>query len=250
MLNTAQYVVSNCPKNSNISLLISHTPSLAVLVRGVKLRIKIYMLSQTTITIKKEKVSAMVEKGKLVKITYDGYVNGKLFDTTNEELAKKEGIYNPRMIYGPATIAVGEGMVLPGLDEALLEMEVGEEKELVLPPEKAFGKRDPSKVRVVPIKEFQRFNIRPVVGMPVNIDGNVGKVVSINSGRVLVDFNHELAGKTVKYTLKIEDVIEEPEEIVKELIKLYAPRIDVDDLKIKLTKIFSWQGVINKFKFC
>jgi FKBP-type peptidyl-prolyl cis-trans isomerase SlyD len=178
----------------------------------------------------------MVEKGKLVKITYDGYVNGKLFDTTNEELAKKEGIYNPRMIYGPATIAVGEGMVLPGLDEALLEMEVGEEKELVLPPEKAFGKRDPSKVRVVPIKEFQRFNIRPVVGMPVNIDGNVGKVVSINSGRVLVDFNHELAGKEVKYRLKLEEVIEEPEEIVKELIKMYIPSINMDDLKIKMTK--------------
>ncbi|AEF97291.1 peptidylprolyl isomerase [Methanotorris igneus] len=178
----------------------------------------------------------MVEKGTLVKITYDGYVNGKLFDTTNEELAKKEGIYNPRMIYGPVTIAAGEGMVLPGLDEALLEMEVGEERELVLPPEKAFGKRDPSKVRVVPMKEFQRFNIRPIVGMPVNIDGNVGKVVSINSGRVLVDFNHELAGKEVKYRLKLEAVIEEPEEIVKELVKMYMPSINTDDLKIKMTK--------------
>ena len=177
-----------------------------------------------------------MEEGKLVKITYNGYVNEKLFDTTDEELAKKEGIYNPMMVYGPVVVSVGSGMLVPGLDEALLEMEVGEERELELPPEKAFGKRDPSKVKIVSIKEFKKHKVNPVVGMPVNIDGNAGRIASINGGRVLVDFNHELAGKTVKYTLKIEDVIEEPEEIVKELIKLYAPRIDVDDLKIKLTK--------------
>ncbi len=177
-----------------------------------------------------------MEKGKLVKITYNGYVNDKLFDTTDEELAKKEGIYNPMMTYGPVVVSVGSGMLVPGLDEALLEMEVGEERELELPPEKAFGKRDPSKIKIVSINEFKKHRVNPVVGMPVNIDGNAGRIASINGGRVLVDFNHELAGKTVKYTLKIEEVIEEPEEIVKELIKLYMPKINDDDLKIKLTK--------------
>lgn len=177
-----------------------------------------------------------MEKGKLVKITYNGYVNDKLFDTTDEELAKKEGIYNPMMTYGPVVVSVGSGMLVPGLDEALLEMEVGEERELELPPEKAFGKRDSSKIKIVSINEFKKHRVNPVVGMPVNIDGNAGRIASINGGRVLVDFNHELAGKTVKYTLKVEEVIEEPEEIVKELIKLYMPKINDDDLKIKLTK--------------
>ncbi|AEH07502.1 peptidylprolyl isomerase [Methanothermococcus okinawensis] len=177
-----------------------------------------------------------MEKGKLVKISYNGYVNGKLFDTTDEELAKKEGIYSPTMIYGPVTVSVGSGMLVPGLDEALLEMEVGEERELELPPEKAFGKRDPSKVKIVSIKEFKKHKVNPVVGMPITIDGNVGKVASVNGGRVLVDFNHELAGKPVKYVLKVEEVVEEPEEIVKELIKLYMPRTNTDDVKIKLTK--------------
>jgi len=177
-----------------------------------------------------------MEEGKLVKITYNGYVNGKLFDTTDEEMAKKEGIYNPMMVYGPVTVSVGSGMLVPGLDEALLEMEVGEERELELTPEKAFGKRDPSKVKIVSIKEFKKHKVNPVVGMPITIDGNAGKVASVNGGRVLVDFNHELAGKPVKYVLKVEEAVEEPEEIVKELIKLYMPRLNTDDLKIKLTK--------------
>ena len=55
-----------------------------------------------------------MESGKLVKISYDGYVEGKLFDTTNEETAKKEGIFNPNMVYGYVTVSVGEKMLIPG----------------------------------------------------------------------------------------------------------------------------------------
>ncbi|HIQ38610.1 MAG TPA: peptidylprolyl isomerase [Methanothermococcus okinawensis] len=175
-----------------------------------------------------------MEKGVIVKVSYSGYVDGKLFDTTNEELAKREGIYNPGIRYGPVTVIVGQGMLIPGLDEALLEMEVGEEKELELPPEKAFGKRDPSKIRLVPLREFKKHKINPVVGMPVTINNQVGRIVSINGGRVLVDFNHELAGKTVKYTLKVEEVVEKPEDIVKELLKLFIPRLNMEEIKVEV----------------
>ncbi|XRO76379.1 peptidylprolyl isomerase [Methanocaldococcus sp. 10A] len=174
----------------------------------------------------------MVEKGKMVKISYDGYVDGKLFDTTNEELAKKEGIYNPAMVYGPIAIFAGEGQVLPGLDEVILEMDVGEEREVVLPPEKAFGKRDPSKIKLIPLSEFKKRGIKPIVGLPITIDGMPGKIVSINSGRVLVDFNHELAGKEVKYRIKIEEIVEDKKDMVKEIIKMYVPRLS--DVKVTI----------------
>jgi FKBP-type peptidyl-prolyl cis-trans isomerase SlyD len=174
----------------------------------------------------------MVEKGKMVKISYDGYVDGRLFDTTNEELAKKEGIYNPAMVYGPVAIFAGEGQVLPGLDEVILEMDVGEEREVVLPPEKAFGKRDPSKIKLVPMSEFKKRGIKPIKGLPITIDGIPGKIVSINSGRVLVDFNHELAGKEVKYKIKVEEVVEDKKDVVKEIIKMYIPRLS--DVKVTI----------------
>ena len=175
-----------------------------------------------------------MEKGDIVKVSYSGYVDGKLFDTTDEELAKKEGIYNPGMKYGPVTVIVGEGMLIPGLDEALLEMEVGEERELELPPEKAFGKRDPSKIKLVPLREFKKHGINPVVGMPVTINNQVGRIVSVNGGRVLVDFNHQLAGKTVRYILKVEELVEKPEDIVRELLKLVIPALDVEKVKVEI----------------
>ncbi|ADG13017.1 peptidylprolyl isomerase FKBP-type [Methanocaldococcus infernus ME] len=168
----------------------------------------------------------MVEKGKMVKVSYDGYVDGKLFDTTDEEKAKKEGIYNENMVYGPVAIFVGAGQILPGLDEVLEEMGVGEEREVTLPPEKAFGQRRPDLLKIVPMSEFKKRGIKPIVGLPITIDGVTGRIVSVNSGRVLVDFNHPLAGKEVKYRIKIEEVVEDPVQIVKEIVKLSLPRIE------------------------
>ncbi len=178
----------------------------------------------------------MVESGKLVSVTYDGYIEGKLFDTTNEELAKENNIYNPSMVYGPVTIVVGRNMLVKGLDNALLEMEEGEERELELQPEEAFGVRDKSKVKIVSMQEFKKHGVQPIKGMPITIDNAVGRVASVSGGRVLVDFNHELAGKVVNYKIKIEKVIKEPEEIVKELIKLYIPKINSDNIEVKVNK--------------
>ncbi|WP_456472215.1 FKBP-type peptidyl-prolyl cis-trans isomerase [Methanocaldococcus sp.] len=174
----------------------------------------------------------MVEKGKMVRISYDGYVDGKLFDTSDEEKAKKEGIYNPNIVYGPVAVFVGEGQVIPGLDEALEEMEVGEERELTIPPEKAFGKRRTDLLKIIPISEFKKRGIQPVVGMPITVDGATGRVVSVNSGRVLVDFNHPLAGKEVKYRVKIEEIVEKDDEIIKEIVKYVIPK--AVDTKVKI----------------
>jgi len=180
------------------------------------------------------KFGETMEKGKLVKISYEGYVDENLFDTTNEELAKEKGIFNPNMVYGPVTISAGEKMLIPGLDGAIMEMNVGEERELDLTAENAFGKRDPSQVKIVPMKEFKKHKVNPIPGMPVNIDNKIGKVVSANGGRILVDFNHELAGKDLKYKLKIEEVVEAPEAVALEVAKLFIPRISEEDLKITI----------------
>lgn len=146
-----------------------------------------------------------VGAGDFIKIEYTGKVagTGKTFDTTFEDEAKRSGIYNEGRKYGPIIAVVGKKALIPGLDEALDGMNIGDSKEIELNPEKAFGQKDPSKVAIISINEFKKNNVKPAVGMPVNMDGQVGRVKSVSGGRVMVDMNSPLAGETLKYSLKV-----------------------------------------------
>ncbi len=143
--------------------------------------------------------------GDIVSIEFTGKetASGKIFDTTSKDKAEKGGIYNPRGAYGPVVIIEGAGEILPGLEKAVSEMKEGEEKTITLLPADAFGDRNPELVRVLPLQEFKNHNISATPGSMVNVNDAMGKVQSVSGGRVRVDFNPELAGKTVEYDLKV-----------------------------------------------
>ena len=144
--------------------------------------------------------------GSFVQIQYSGWIkeSNELFDTTDEKLAKKEGIYSKRVKYGPIVVVVGAGHVIKGLDDALKKMRVGEEREVEIEPKDAFGERDPKLVKTLPSSFFLREGITPRVGMPFMLPNGVeGRIMSVSTGRVKVDFNNPLAGKKVKYKVKI-----------------------------------------------
>jgi len=68
---------------------------------------------------------------RFVKISYTGRVkDGPVFDTTDAETARKEGIFDQNRVYQPVPMVIGEMHVLRGLDEALADMKEGEEKNL------------------------------------------------------------------------------------------------------------------------
>ncbi len=146
-----------------------------------------------------------MNKGEIVSIEFTGKEEGtgKVFDTTNKQTAEKEGLDTKGRVYGPVTVVTGSGELLPGLDHALMQMKEGESKELELAPENAFGNRNAQLIKVLPLNEFKKNNIPPVPGTIVNANDMMGRVQSVSGGRVRVDFNPELAGKTVHYTLKI-----------------------------------------------
>ena len=85
-----------------------------------------------------------MKNGDFVEIQYIGKIKdtGKIFDVTDETKAKQANIYNEGNKYEPVKIIVGAGHVIRGLDESLLDIEVGETKTFDIPPEKGFGKRD------------------------------------------------------------------------------------------------------------
>lgn len=157
-----------------------------------------------------------MKKGEFVLVDYTAKVkdSGELIVTTIKEDAKasKEGVYEPELII------VGEGWGLPGLDEILEGMEPGDEKEVDIPPEKAFGKKDPAKIRVVSARDLVREGVTPRVGEVVNFRGETGRVIYVGGGRVIIDFNHPLAGKTLIYKVKVHKRIESIKEKAKSLL--------------------------------
>lgn len=146
---------------------------------------------------------------RVLLIAYEGREkeSGKVFDRVEEE--------------EPYAVILGEDSLLPGLAEALEKMKEGEEKEIELPPEKAFGERKKDLVVIIPEKEFRKRGIVPVPGLVIEADGRPGRVLSVSGGRVQVDFNHELAGKTVIYKVKILAELKGVEEIAEALFRRY-----------------------------
>ncbi len=141
-----------------------------------------------------------------IKISYTARVkDGRVFDTTSRDIAEKEGIYEEKRVYKPFPVLVGAGHVIQGLDEALKDMKVGEEKTVEIPPEKGYGQRNPDLIRIVPLKKFKEQKINPIPGMSFEIDGRVARIQTVAGGRVRVDFNPELAGKTLVFDVKMEE---------------------------------------------
>lgn len=182
-----------------------------------------------------------VAKGDVVRLHYIGKVKetGEIFDTTYEEVAKEAGIYSEKGIYGPVPIAIGAGHVLKGLDDQLEGLEVGKKYIIEVPPEKAFGRRDPKLIKTFTLGQFRRQGIMPFPGLEVEIETESGKklkgrVLSVSSGRVRVDFNHPLAGKTIVYEVEIVEKIEDPIEKVKALIELRLPMVDLSKVQIEV----------------
>ncbi|MFH1055926.1 MAG: peptidylprolyl isomerase [Candidatus Altiarchaeota archaeon] len=139
-----------------------------------------------------------------IKINYTGRIkDGKVFDTTLPETAKKENIHDSRRVYKPLSVAVGEKQVIEGLDEALAGMKVGDKKTVTVEPEKGYGQKDSSLVKLVPIKFFKQQKINPMPGLPVEIDNMRGRVQTVSGGRVRVDFNSDLSGKTLVFDVEV-----------------------------------------------
>ncbi|AKB31548.1 Peptidyl-prolyl cis-trans isomerase [Methanosarcina siciliae HI350] len=168
-----------------------------------------------------------IQKGDFIKLNYTGrFEDGRIFDTTDEELAKKEEIFNPRGLYGGDVVIVGAGHTIEGLDEDLEGKEAGYSSTITIPPEKAFGPSDSKLIETVSITKFQDRNVHP--GLPVELDGRRGVVSRVIGRRVTVDFNSPLAGKTVSYEYTIEKLLEDNVEKIQGLLALYTGMRDME----------------------
>ncbi len=185
-----------------------------------------------------------LKKGDFIEIEYIGRIkdDNKVFDLTNEEVAKKEGIHHKDHIYKPVIICLGFNDIIKGLDEELIGKEPGKYK-IEINSEKAFGKKTYDLIKLVPNSIFNKENIRPFPGLQVNIENLIGTIRSVSGGRSLVDFNHPLAGKDIIYEIEIKKIITNLEEKLKSLLELKLGKdvkFNISDnkavIKIKLNK--------------
>ncbi|MFH0890265.1 MAG: peptidylprolyl isomerase [Candidatus Aenigmatarchaeota archaeon] len=165
-----------------------------------------------------------MKNGDFVKISYVGRIKetNEIFDLTDEEVAKKEKIYNPKAMYGPVTIIIGEKMILPALEDEIKNLKPGEKKTFDVEFEKAFGARDARLIKVFNEAEFRKNDMNPIPGLTVNINGLHGKVLSNSGGRARVDFNHPLAGKALNYDLSVNEIVEKDDDKAKSILQYYA----------------------------
>ncbi|MBI1972694.1 FKBP-type peptidyl-prolyl cis-trans isomerase [Candidatus Woesearchaeota archaeon] len=160
-----------------------------------------------------------LKQGDFVEIDYIGRIKetNEVFDVTNAEIAKQHHIYNPKAHYHSQIICVGEQQVVPGLDRFLVDKEL-KTYTVPLSPEEAFGKKDPKLMRLLPLAHFHKEKINPFPGLQLNLNGMLGIVRTVSGGRVIVDFNHPLAGRNVVYEITIKRMITKDEEKLRGLL--------------------------------
>lgn len=131
-----------------------------------------------------------VKKGDAVKVHYKGTLDdGTVFDSSE---GRK-----------PLAFTVGQGHVIPGFDNALEGMKVGETKSVHIPSKDAYG--DYSKDNILNVAVGQRlFLLHPETGQPIPV-----KIEKAENGTLVLDANHELAGKNLNFEITLDSIGED-----------------------------------------
>jgi FKBP-type peptidyl-prolyl cis-trans isomerase 2 len=178
------------------------------------------------------------KKGDFILLEYTAKVKetGEVFDTTNEEIAKKERLYKEGEIYEPKLVVIGEKWVLEALDDSLPSLQLNKPKTIEIPPDKAFGPRDPEKLKMVPLRRLRDKGITPQIGMRVEYEKKLATVRTVGAGRVTLDFNPPLAGKTLVYEVTAKKKLRTVKEKISALIHRRIPVADITKFKLDIGK--------------
>ena len=137
-----------------------------------------------------------IEQDTVACVHYTGtFPNGEVFDSSKGR--------------EPLTYLVGHGQMIPGFEQEMLGADVGEKREFPLTPDRAYGERDEGAVQQIPRDQFPE-EMEIEEGMILGAQSHQGPIqftiVSIEGGSITVDFNHQMAGKTLKFSVEVVSV--------------------------------------------
>lgn len=138
-----------------------------------------------------------VKKGDTVKIHY----HGKLTDGTTFDSSEGRD---------PLEFEVGSGQVIPGFDQGVTGMAVGEKKTIHIPADEAYGQKQEDMIMEFPKDRFPE-DMAPEVGMQLNMSNGQGQnfpvvIVEVRESVVVLDANHPLAGEDLIFDLELVDI--------------------------------------------
>ncbi len=153
-----------------------------------------------------------IDRGDRVRVEYVGrFDDGTVFATSVPEVAAANDLIEesetPDAV-SPLEFTVGDGEVIEGIETAVLGMQAGEEATVTVEPPEAYGEHDPDRVREYAPDQFEAMvGTPPEPGQHVEAhNGLHGDVVAVTDDSVRVDFNHELAGRTLEFDVEILDI--------------------------------------------
>ena len=202
-----------------------------------------------------------MEEGTIIHVDYELYneETGSIIETTREDVAKEHDVHQEGRTYSPMVCIVGGGMLIAGFEDALAEAKANEEIECIIAPEDGYGEKDSELIDTISIDKLIQSVKDPkslYIGAPVNIGGKQGYLSYLAAGRARIDYNHPMAGKTLKYSFKIVAVVEGKEEKVTALLESNTGHTDFgveftgNDLAITLpqTMLFDTNAAMLKFR--
>jgi len=150
-----------------------------------------------------------IEQGDRVRLGYVGrFEDGTVFGTSRADVAREHGLLPDERADAepsPLSFTVGANEVIAGLESAVVGMAVDETATVTVPPADAYGEHDPERVR-----EYAPETFEAMVGAPPEIGDHVeakndlhGDVTAVTENAVQVDFNHELAGRTLVLDIEV-----------------------------------------------
>lgn len=182
-------------------------------------------------------IEKKVEFGDNVTVNYIIKLeNGSIIDTNMQEVAINNEIFDANKKYSPLMVKIGENKVIKGFEEALINMKEGEEKNITIPAEKAYGKYSKMNIGSIDlvksilknesVENYSKGSVLEMNGFMVKIIeensthymlkllleeggiiknrfGGVGRVIKINETDAVVDFNHPLAGQNLTAYIKV-----------------------------------------------
>lgn len=141
---------------------------------------------------------ATASTGNSVKVEYTGkFTDGTVFDSSAEQGE-------------PLQFTLGEGMLIPGFEQAVIGMEPGDEKTVNIPADEGYGPHHDQLVAVVERDQFPP-EITPEVGQPLQVVQPGGQpmmvmITDIDGDKVTLDANHPLAGRDLVFEIKLVEI--------------------------------------------